>query len=50
MEYANRCQVPYVVFVGENEIASQTLTVKNMATGTQITVTPDQLLQEILHA
>ncbi|MBR6441868.1 MAG: histidine--tRNA ligase [Bacteroidales bacterium] len=50
MEYANRCHVPYVVFVGENEIASQTLTVKDMATGTQTTVTPDQLLQEILHA
>lgn len=44
MEFANRCHVPYVVFVGENEIAAQTLTVKNMATGEQQSVTVDELL------
>ena len=44
MEYANKNHIPYVVFVGETEIASNTLTVKNMATGEQATVAPQQLL------
>jgi len=44
MEYANKNHIPYVVFVGETEIASNTLTVKNMATGEQATVAPRQLL------
>jgi len=42
MDYANRCHVPFVIFVGENEIASQTLTVKDMSTGSQSTLTLDQ--------
>lgn len=44
MEFANKCQVPFVVFVGENEIASKNLTVKNMATGEQKTMTIAELL------
>ena len=44
MDYANRCHVPYVVFVGENEIASQSITVKNMATGEQQGMTVEDLL------
>ena len=47
MEFANKSNVPYVVFVGENEIASQTLTVKNMATGEQTTLTLDALLEQM---
>ena len=35
MEYANRRRVPYVVLVGEEEVASRTATVKDMATGEQ---------------
>ena len=45
MDYANRCHMPYVVFVGETEIASQTLTVKDMNTGTQSTLTLEQVVE-----
>jgi histidyl-tRNA synthetase len=44
MEFANKNHIPYVVFVGETEISSNTLTVKNMTTGEQSTVTMEQLL------
>ena len=44
MDYANKCRIPYVVFTGENELATHTLTVKNMAEGTQQTMTMDELL------
>ncbi len=44
MDYANKCHVPFVFFVGENEIAAQTLTVKNMATGEQCTVTINEVV------
>ena len=42
MEFANRKQIPFVVFVGDNEIASGSLTVKNMQTGEQQTLPLDQ--------
>ena len=42
MEFANRKQIPFVVFVGDNEIASGSLTVKNMQTGKQQTLPMDQ--------
>lgn len=42
MEFANRKQIPYVVFVGDSEIAAQSLTVKNMQTGEQQTLPIDQ--------
>ena len=44
MDYANRCHVPYVIFVGENEIAAHNLTIKDMATGTQNTLTLDEVV------
>ena len=44
MDYANRCHVPFVIFVGENEIAAQTLTVKDMTAGTQSTLTLDEVV------
>jgi histidyl-tRNA synthetase len=43
MEYANRRGIPYVVLIGENEAASRTATVKNMATGEQQNVPFDAL-------
>ena len=49
MDFANRSRVPYVVFVGENEIAAQNLTVKDMATGTQSTFTLDELADRLKH-
>ncbi len=42
MEFANRKQIPFVVFVGDNEIATDSLTVKNMQTGEQQTLPMDQ--------
>ena len=48
MEYANRKGIPFVVFVGEEEIASRTLTVKDMATGSQRTVALDHIQEAFL--
>ena len=41
--YANARHIPWVAIAGENEIASATVTLKNMLTGEQTTVTPDSL-------
>lgn len=43
MDYANRKGVPYVAFVGESEMRDGTVTIKNMADGTQQTVSTDSL-------
>ena len=42
MAYADKLGVPYCVFLGEDEIAAGTCSVKDMATGQQVTVTPDE--------
>jgi len=47
MDYANKTHVPYVVFAGENEISAQNLTVKDMHTGEQQTVTVEQLILKL---
>ena len=47
MNYANNKGVQYVVLVGENEINTGLLSVKNMATGEQQDLTIDQLISEI---
>ncbi|MDE5844468.1 MAG: histidine--tRNA ligase [Muribaculaceae bacterium] len=44
MKYADSLGVRYVAIVGETEAADGTLTLKNMATGDQQTVTPDQAI------
>ncbi len=44
MSYANAKNIPFVALAGETEIAQGKLTVKNMATGEQSLVTPDELL------
>lgn len=38
MTYANNAAIPYVAIIGEAEAAEGTVTVKNMADGTQVTV------------
>ena len=48
MSYANAKQIPYVVLAGENEISEGKVTLKNMTTGEQLLVTPDELIQSIL--
>ena len=47
MEYASKKNIPYVLFAGESEIASSTLTVKNMATGDQQTLTLEAVVNLI---
>ncbi len=43
MEYANRRGVLFVAIVGEDELAAGTVTVKNMVTGEQQTITSDEI-------
>ena len=47
MSYANAKQIPYVVLAGENEMEQGKITLKNMITGEQQHVTPDEFLQTI---
>ena len=44
MNYANAKNIPFVALAGENEINEGKLTLKNMATGEQTMVTPDELI------
>ena len=47
MSYANDKNIPFVVIVGENEMNEGKLTLKNMTTGEQALVTPEELLAAI---
>ena len=47
MSYANDKNIPFVVIVGENEMNEGKLTLKNMTTGEQSLVTPEELLAAI---
>ena len=44
MSYANDKNIPFVAIVGENEMKEGKLTLKNMTTGEQSLLTPDELL------
>lgn len=47
MTYANRKDIPYVVIVGENEIQSGQLSLKDMATGEQMQLSVDEMLDKL---
>ena len=47
MEYANRRGVAYVVFVGDQELADGTLTLKDMATGQQLTLPAQEAIDRL---
>jgi histidyl-tRNA synthetase len=47
MSYANAKQIPFVVLAGDNEIAEGKVTLKNMETGEQILVSPDELIAKL---
>ena len=47
MAYANAKQIPFVVLAGESEMAEGKFTLKDMTTGGQTLVTPEELLQRI---
>ena len=48
MSYANAKEIPFVALAGENEMAQGKLTLKNMATGEQTLVTPEELIASFL--
>ena len=48
MTYANKLGVPYIVLLGDDEIAAGSCSVKDMRTGEQVTVTPAEAAELIL--
>ena len=48
MKDAGKKQIPFVLIVGENEVASKTYALKNMATGEQFNLAKEDCLQMIL--
>ena len=48
MSYADKLGVPYVVLLGEDEIAEGKCSVKNMVSGEQVKVTPEEAANHIL--
>ena len=47
MSYANAKLIPFVVLAGESEMAEGKFTLKDMATGEQMLVTPEELIGKI---
>ena len=47
MSYANAKQIPFVALAGENEISQGKFTLKNMVSGDQRLLTPEELISEI---
>ena len=47
MSYADKLGVPYVIFLGEEEISSGVAAVKNMRTGEQVKRSPDEAVKLI---
>ncbi len=50
MGYANDLKVPFVAIVGESELADGTIALKDMASGSQLTVTIDKMIETIAKA
>ncbi len=48
MSYCDKLGVPYAVLLGEDELAAGKCSVKDMNTGTQITVSPEEAADHIL--
>ena len=48
MSYANAKSIPYVSIAGENEIAQGKITLKNMVTGEQQLISPDEMVATIM--
>lgn len=44
-KYADRLQIPYVIAIGEDEIVSNTISLKNMETGEQRTLKIEQVVE-----
>ncbi len=50
MSYADRLAVPYVLFLGEDEIKERKISCKNMATGEQVKETAEELIKRLCAA
>ena len=48
MSYANSKAIPFVAIVGETEMNEGKVMLKNMTTGEQALITPDELVEAIL--
>jgi histidyl-tRNA synthetase len=48
LQYADKLGIPFVVFLGEDEINSGKITVKDMASGEQTTASPTMLISGML--
>lgn len=47
-KYADKLQIPYVIVIGEDEIANNVVTLKNMQTGEQETLKIEDVIETIL--
>ncbi len=47
LSYANALSIPYVAFVGAEEVDSNTITVKDMEKGVQVVLTLEELIQKL---
>lgn len=47
MDYANKQGVPYVVLIGDNEVAERKATIKKMTTGEQVNISFDDIVEYI---
>ena len=48
IQYADKLGIPYVIFLGDDEIAQSVCAVKNLATGEQVSVSPEEAAKLIL--
>ena len=46
-KYADKLQIPYVIVIGEDEITNNKVTLKNMETGEQETITIEEAIKKI---
>lgn len=46
-KYADKLQIPYVIVIGEDEIANNVVTLKNMQTGEQETISIEEAINKI---
>lgn len=47
MNFANNNQIPFVILIGEEELKNQQLTLKNMASGEQTTMTTEEAIKTL---
>jgi histidyl-tRNA synthetase len=47
MEYANKKQIPFVVLIGDEEVAQSKLILKNMQSGDQQLLTIEEMIQAL---